>query len=65
MARETLSLSAFRDSMANVYTTSVGEDTIDEAPMAYKSMDEILSVIGETVEVERIIAPVYNFKASE
>lgn len=64
-AREILSMDEFRASMANVFTTSVGEDTIDEAPMAYKPMDEILDAIGDTVEVERIIAPIYNFKASE
>jgi RNA-splicing ligase RtcB len=64
-AREALSMDEFNASMAGIFTTSVGEDTLDEAPMAYKSMDEILSAIGETVEIERIIRPVYNFKASE
>ena len=46
-------------------STSVGEDTLDEAPMAYKSMEEIMSQIGDTVEVVKIIKPAYNFKAAD
>jgi tRNA-splicing ligase RtcB len=64
-ARETLSLDEYRQTMNRVFSTSVGEDTIDEAPMAYKPMDEIVEGIGDTVEIDRIIHPVYNFKASE
>ncbi len=64
-AREVLSLDEYQKSMADIFTTSVGADTIDEAPMAYKPMDEILETIGDTVEVDRIIHPIYNFKASE
>ncbi len=64
-AREALSLKEFKSSMQGVFTTSVGKDTIDEAPAAYKPMEEILSCIGETVEVERMIKPVYNFKAGD
>ena len=51
--------------MEGIYTTSVSKDTLDECPMAYKPMEEILQNIGETVRVERIIRPIYNFKASE
>ena len=51
-------------SMENIYTTSVNEFTIDEAPFVYKTLDEILNHIGDTVEVERVIKPVYNFKAN-
>jgi tRNA-splicing ligase RtcB (3'-phosphate/5'-hydroxy nucleic acid ligase) len=64
-ARESLSLKDFKSSMEGIFTTSVSRDTIDEAPAAYKPMREILDCIGDTVEVERIIKPVYNFKAGE
>lgn len=60
-----LSLEEYRKEMAGVYTTSVSEGTLDEAPMAYKSIDDILDVIGDTVEVIDVMKPVYNFKAAE
>ena len=63
-ARETLNMEEFRAAMAGVYTTSVDESTIDESPMAYKSIDDIIGVIRETVDVIDVIKPVYNFKAS-
>ena len=64
-AKQKISLEDYKESMKNIYTTSVNEYTIDEAPFAYKRIDEILSYIGDTVEVERIIKTVYNFKANE
>ena len=64
-ARKNISLEDFKTSMKGIYTTSVNQSTLDESPMAYKSMDEILENIKDTVEVERIIKPIYNFKASE
>lgn len=64
-ARETVSLDAFRESMDGIFTTSVSADTIDEAPMVYKPMEEIIENIKETVDILEIIKPVYNFKASE
>lgn len=64
-AKERISLEEFRDSMEGIYTTSCNRSTIDESPMAYKPMEEILKYIRQTVEVEQIIKPVYNFKASE
>jgi len=64
-ARENLSMTAYKLSMAGIYTTSVNEETIDEAPMVYKPMQEIIDCIGDTVEIIRIIKPIYNFKASE
>jgi tRNA-splicing ligase RtcB (3'-phosphate/5'-hydroxy nucleic acid ligase) len=64
-AKRTLSLDEYRNQMSDVYTTSVSFDTLDEAPLAYKSMDEILEGIKPTVKVLDIIKPVYNFKASE
>lgn len=51
--------------MKDVYTTSVGIDTIDESPFAYKSMDEIIKNTKESIEVLEIIKPLYNFKAAE
>lgn len=51
--------------ISNIYTTSVNEATIDEAPMAYKSLKDIIDVIRESVDVIEILKPIYNFKASE
>lgn len=58
-----LSVAEFQKEMKGVYTTSVGKATLDEAPMAYKPMDEILENIQDAVEVVEVIKPVYNFKA--
>ena len=64
-AEQSFTLNGFKESMAGIFTTSVAKDTIDECPMAYKPMDEIVSAIGETVVIDRRIKPIYNFKASE
>ena len=64
-AKENVSLEEYQESMKGIYTTSVNQSTIDESPMAYKPMDEILERIKDTVEIVKIIKPVYNFKASE
>ena len=64
-AKETLSITDYEESMKDIYTTSVNLDTIDEAPMVYKPMQEIIDCIGDTVEIIKIIKPIYNFKASE
>ena len=64
-ARETFSLDEFAKSMADIYTTSVGYETLDECPMAYKPIDSIINNIGDTVEIKRIIRPIYNFKAGD
>ena len=64
-ARESISMESFKESMNGIYTTSVCESTIDESPMAYKPMDEIIENIKDTVDISEIIKPVYNFKASE
>lgn len=64
-ARRILSMDDYAKSMDGIYTTSVTTETIDEAPMAYKPMEQIVSLIGETAEIERVIRPVYNFKAGE
>lgn len=62
-AKETFNLDEFKESMKNIYTTSVVEETIDEAPFVYKPMQEIIDNIQDTVEIEKIIKPIYNFKA--
>jgi RNA-splicing ligase RtcB len=62
-AKETFQLDEFIRSMAGIYTTSVVEETIDEAPFVYKPMQEIIDNIKDTVEIEKIIKPIYNFKA--
>lgn len=59
-----LTMDEFKDSMKDIYTTSVLETTIDEAPMAYKDAEGIVDNIEDTVEILRIVKPVYNFKAS-
>jgi len=64
-ALRSLSLDEFQSEMKNVFTTSATAKTLDEAPMAYKSMDEILSHIGPTVDVVERLRPIYNFKASD
>lgn len=62
-AKETLKLEEFKKSMADIYSTSVLEETIDEAPFVYKPMQEIIDNIQDTVQIEKIIKPIYNFKA--
>jgi len=64
-AKETVSLDDYKKSMNGIFTTSVNTSTIDESPMAYKTMDEIIGNIKDTVEIVDIIKPIYNFKASE
>lgn len=64
-AKETFNLDEYKKSMENIYTTSVNENTIDEAPFVYKPMQEIIDNIKDTVEIEKIIKPIYNFKANE
>ncbi len=64
-AKENLSMQEYRKEMEGIYTTSVNEATLDEAPMAYKSIDDILDVIKESVTVIQVMKPIYNFKASD
>ena len=64
-AVKTVSMEEYKESMKGIFTTSVDESTIDESPMAYKPMDEIIKYIEPTVRVDIIVKPVYNFKASE
>ena len=64
-ARQSFTVSAFKKQMAGVYTTSVSKATLDECPMAYKGMEDILNQIGPTADVEKILRPIYNFKAGD
>ncbi len=62
-AKQSFTVSEFRKQMSEVYTTSVNKATLDECPMAYKNMQDIVDNIGPTAEVVKIIRPIYNFKA--
>ena len=62
-AKESFTVSEFKSQMQGIYTTSVGKDTLDECPMAYKGMEDIVKNISDTAEIDRIIKPIYNFKA--
>ncbi len=64
-AKNELALDEYKKTMEGIYTTSVNENTLDEAPMAYKSLDDIIDVIKESVDVIDVMKPIYNFKASE
>ena len=63
-ASEQITMEDFKNSMNGIYTTSVNENTIDEAPMAYKSAEVIQKDIKDTVEIVKVIKPIYNFKAN-
>lgn len=63
-AKAKLSMEEYKESMKGIYTTSVNEYTLDESPMAYKSLDDIIDVIKDSVDVIDIMKPIYNFKAS-
>lgn len=64
-AKQSFTVSDFKKQMSEVYTTSVSSATLDECPMAYKNMTDIVENIGPTAEIVKIIKPVYNFKAGE
>lgn len=63
-AKQSFTVSEFKKQMEGIYTTSVNRDTLDECPMAYKGTDDIVNNIDDTVEIDRMIKPIYNFKAS-
>lgn len=64
-AKSELDMEEYKQAMAGVYTTSVNEATLDEAPMAYKRLEDIIDVIKESVDVIDVMKPIYNFKASD
>ena len=63
-AKSSFTVSEYKKQMEGIYTTSVGQGTLDECPMAYKSMSDIVDNIGPTADIEAVIRPIYNFKAS-
>ena len=62
-AKKNISLEEYQKEMEGIFTTSVGESTLDESPMAYRRIDEILDTIEPTADVVDILSPIYNFKA--
>lgn len=64
-AKQELTLEEYKAEMSGIYTTSVNEATLDEAPMAYKSLEDIIDVVSEAVDVIDVMRPIYNFKASD
>lgn len=64
-ARQSLDMAAYAEAMKGIYTTSVNPSTLDEAPMAYKSLEDIIGVVRDSVDVIDVMKPVYNFKASD
>ena len=64
-AKNELNLDEYKQAMKGIYTTSVNENTLDEAPMVYKSLESIIDVIRESVDIIDVMKPIYNFKASE
>ena len=64
-AFESLSMDEYKAQMAGIYTTCVVPDTLDESPMAYKNIDEIVECIADTAEIICKIKPIYNFKATK
>ncbi len=63
-ARESFTVSEFKNQMNGIYTSSVNKGTLDECPMAYKKIDDIIDNIADTADIEKIIKPIYNFKAN-
>lgn len=64
-AKESFTVSEFKKQMDGIYTTSVSRSTLDECPMAYKGMEDIVNNIADTAEIIQIIKPIYNFKAGD
>lgn len=64
-AKKNFNVEEFKHSMEGIYTTSINEDTLDECPMAYKNMEDIVKNITPTAEIIKVIKPIYNFKAGE
>ena len=62
-ARESFTVSSFRKEMQGIFSTSINSETLDECPMAYKRMEDIVDNISPTVEINEIIKPIYSFKA--
>ena len=63
-AKELINLEDFQNTMEGIYSTSIVEETLDESPFAYKPSEEIIELVKDTVRIEKILKPIYNFKAS-
>lgn len=63
-ARESLSMDDYREAMEGIYSTSVKQTTLDEAPAAYKPIEDIIGPISAAVDIIDVMKPIYNFKAS-
>ena len=63
-ARDVIGMDDYRKAMEGIYTTSVNAHTLDEAPMAYKPIEDIISAIGDSVDIVEVLKPIYNFKAN-
>ena len=64
-AKQSFTVSEFKKQMKGIYSTSINEFTLDECPMAYKSMEDIISNISDTADINDIIKPIYNFRAGK
>ena len=64
-AKQNFTVSEYKKQMSGIYSTTINQSTLDECPMAYKSMDDIVKNIGDTVEIAEVIKPIYNFKSGE
>ena len=64
-AKQNFTVSEYKKQMSGIYSTTINQSTLDECPMAYKSMDDIVKNIGDTIEITEVIKPIYNFKAGE
>lgn len=64
-AKKALTVDSFEKSMEGIYSTTVNQSTLDEAPAAYKDSDEIVEYVSDSIDIVEVIKPVYNFKASE
>ena len=64
-AFEILKMEDYEKAMEGIYSTSVNKDTIDESPMAYKNIDDIIANISPTANILKIVKPIYNYKASQ
>jgi len=63
--KDSLRVEEFKEQMAGVFSTCVSEDTLDESPMAYKPMNDVLGRIGETIDIQFIAKPLWNYKAQK
>ena len=61
--KDNYTLSVYKKAMKGIYSTCIGRETLDEAPFAYRDIDEIAEAITETVTIQKIIRPIYNYKA--